>query len=174
MPIATTPPPITASAPKPPTARQTKTAKARTEAVNGIWQLAGFGCMFTGNLADAGAISKHSPAITTELVNLAENDEKVANVIDKLANIGPYGAIMTAMIPMALQILVNHDRFKASPATAQMGVVPRAALEAEIHMAMAEAEMHAQMMQQEAEEQLARVKAAMEAKSNPNGQAASG
>lgn len=171
MPIATTPPPAT-STPKATTPRQSKTVKARTDAVNGVWQLVGFGFMFTGQLADAGAVSKHSPAVTTEIVNLAENDEKIANAVDKLANIGPYGALLTALIPLATQLLVNHDRFKASPATAQMGVVPKAALEAEIRIAMAQAEMHAEMMQQEAEEQLARVKASMATRADSNGQSA--
>lgn len=175
MPVVSTPPPVTAPK-RTPSARQSKTAQARTEAVGGVFQMLGFGCMLAGNLADAGAVSKHSDNITTEIVKLADSDEKIANVIDKLANVGPYGALITALIPLATQLLVNHDRFAASPGMSQMGVVPKAALEAEVRMAMAEAELRAQLAQREAEEQLARVKTAMQATAPPpsesNGQAA--
>jgi hypothetical protein len=168
MPVVNTPPPPLA-AKKPVTARQSQTVKARTAAVGGVFQLAGFAAMMTGNLADAGAVGKHAEPITAEIVKLAETDEKIASVVDKLANVGPYGALLTVLVPLVTQILVNHGRIQAGPAMAQMGVVPKAILESEVHMAMAEAELHAQLMQQEAEAQLARVKAALADNANPNG-----
>lgn len=178
MPIVNTPPPITATAKsKPPTAKQTATAKTRTDSIEGLWGLAQFGCMLTGNLADAGAIAKHSDNVTTEIVKLAEKDDKIGSAIDKLAIVGPYGALLSALVPLVTQVLVNHNRLDAPPGMAQVGVVPKATLEAEVRTAQMQAELHAQRVRQEAEEQLARVKAEMAnaagtANATANGQAA--
>lgn len=158
MPVVTSPPPpLTGNAGSvkaKPSPKQTGTTKRRTDGINGIWQLAGFGCMLTGQLADAGAISKFGSGITDELVKLGENDEKIGNILDQLGNMGPYGALITAVTPLAIQVLINHNRMKALPAMAQLGVTPRATLEAEVRTAMATQEAEAMRLQREAEERL--------------------
>lgn len=165
------PPPVTAQ-PKKPTARQSATAKSRTDSIDGIWGLAQFGCMLTGNLADAGAIAKHSDGITGEIVKLADKDEKIGSAVDKLGIVGPYGALLSALVPLVTQVLVNHNRLEAPPGMAQLGVVPKASLEAEVRTMQAQAELHAQQIRQEAEAQLARVKAEMQAAANGGSAAA--
>jgi hypothetical protein len=82
--------------------------KDRTEGVNGIFQLAGLGCIMMGQLHDAGAISIHGPAISNEIVTLAESDARIAKGVDALLQVGPYAGLVAAVMPLVLQLLANH------------------------------------------------------------------
>lgn len=97
----------------------------RVEGVNGVFQLAGLACMTTGNLADAAAIGQHGPNVSVELAKIAETNEKVGRIIDRLTDMGPYGALVTALMPLVTQILVNHKVMQPGV----MGSVPRETLE---------------------------------------------
>jgi hypothetical protein len=58
--------------------------------------------------ADAAAISVHAPPIASALNDLAHERPEVAAVLDRILQVGPYGIVIAAVAPLALQILCNH------------------------------------------------------------------
>jgi hypothetical protein len=64
----------------------------------------------TGNYADAAAIGQHSPGISTEIVKLGAQNETIGRGIDYLDEVGPYAGLISATMPLVLQILANHKR----------------------------------------------------------------
>lgn len=148
----TTEPPA-AKTPKKSTARvsrETKLAASRIEALNGIGQLAQAGLVATGNLADAAAVDNHWPAISKEVSNLADSNEKVAAVVDRLSAVGPYTGLLMAVLPFAAQILVNHKRMPAGA----MGTVSGELLEARMKLEIQQMELQIQRQQAEMEREL--------------------
>lgn len=103
---------------------QTKTTKlaAREEAVGGIFQMVSFGLLMAGQVPDAGAVAEHGPKIATQTAILADDNEGVAKIVDFLTAVGPYAGLFSAVLPLALQILVNHGRVPMAPMLAGMGV----------------------------------------------------
>jgi hypothetical protein len=178
---AATPPPRKSA----PTARQTKATPAqvqsyvspkqkdREEGANGLFQLAGFGLIVTKNYADAGAIGKHSPKISHELAVLADKNEGVAKFLDYLTEAGPYAGLITACMPLILQIMANHNMIKAE-ALAGSGVVAPAALEAGVKADMARQTAEALREQREAEEELKMYATPTPESEAPNGESKTG
>lgn len=124
-----------------------KTAE-REAGLIGLGQLACVPLMFTGNMADCGAISKHWPGVAEETAKIAENNANVARVVDFLTAVGPFAGLLTAVLPLGFQILVNHKRLPMHPALAQFGVVSPETMEMQ---AQAEAmRLHAEMMREQA------------------------
>lgn len=111
--------------------------QVRAEGLEGISQLAGFGCLVRGWYADSAAIGMHAPGICREAALLAEKNEGFGRVLDYLTEAGPYMALLTAAMPLAMQVLVNHDRLDASSLN-QFGVVPKQTLESRAKRQMAE------------------------------------
>lgn len=95
----------------------------RHEGLMGLASLAQGACLMTGQFADAMTIAKFFPPVSMELANIAEEYESVAAPIDFLIKIGPFGALITAVLPLALQIATNHGAVDASTA-AGLGVLP--------------------------------------------------
>lgn len=79
------------------------------EGITGISQLVSFGLSFS-NPADAQAVLTHTPAIAQALHDLAMAKPEFARILDKLMSAGPYGALITAVFPLIVQILINHDK----------------------------------------------------------------
>jgi len=88
--------------------------ESRNEAVSGIFQLVGFGCVVTGNYADAAAIGMHADPISGEIVKLGAQNEQIGKGIDYLNQVGPYAGLISAVMPLVLQLLANHGRLDAS------------------------------------------------------------
>lgn len=132
---------------------ETSTRDARAQAVRGVFELVTIPLTLTGNYADVGAVKIHSPGIATELANVAENQETLAKAIDSLNYVGPYAALVAAIMPLAFQIAVNHNRLPAS-AAASAGVVPKESLEAQVKASMARQQAEAMQAQHEAEAEL--------------------
>jgi len=126
----------------------------RREAVDGIFQLAGFGCIMMRQYADAGAIGMHSPPVATELVALSEKNESIARALDYLTEAGPYAGLIVAVMPLVLQIAANHGIVKAE-LVGGAGIVPPAALESQVKADMARQAAEALREQQRAEQELA-------------------
>lgn len=124
-----TPPPAKPAARKPSPAAQAKRG-AREEGINGLFQLGTAVCMMTGQHADAAAFATHGPKIAPEVASIAEDYEKVGEVIDKLIAVGPFAGLLTAVLPLALQLAVNHGRGNAA-VFADFGVVSKETLEAQ-------------------------------------------
>lgn len=132
--------------------------EAREDAFNGIFQIGSFGCIITGQFADAGAISMHGPGIAHEAAELAENNEYVAKAADFLCQVGPFAAIIAAAMPLALQLLVNHNILPAEK-LAGANVVKPEVLESQVKTQMAEQAIAALKAQRQAEERLAAMQA---------------
>lgn len=92
-----------------------KTGVDYTEAVAGLLQLPAGALAAIGAgrdkpefLADSVVISHYAPAIATAVSDLANDRPEVAAVLDKVLKVGPYGALLAAVMPMTVQILANH------------------------------------------------------------------
>lgn len=129
-------PPPRKSAPKPKTSapNPAKVQSEREDAVNGVFQMLSVGLVVANQWADAGAIEIHGPNVSRETVKLAEKYEKVGNAIDALASVGPFTAIIGAMMPLVLQIAANHKRIPAEKLGA-LGVKDPRILESEMRTA---------------------------------------
>lgn len=124
-----------------PVPETTSNLERRANGLAGLGQLVQAGCLMFGQYADAAAIGQHFNPIAVELAKIADSNEAVAKPIDFLIEVGPYGALVTAVLPMALQIAANHGWVDASRLMGQ-GVMPPAVLDAQ---------MRTQVMQMQAE-----------------------
>jgi hypothetical protein len=140
-------------------------ADEREDAVNGVFQLAGLGCIMFGQYSDAGAISLHCPPIAHEIAELAEKNEQVAKGVDVLLQVGPYAGLVAAIMPLVLQLMANHKVVDADKMPGANVVKPEV-LEAQVKTSMAKQAMMAMQAQREAEEELAEMQKAMAAAQN--------
>jgi hypothetical protein len=155
--------PVTVSAPPPASKKatastantMTRKARERAEGLAGIGQLLTAGLLFARQPADAIAVSKFWPPIAEEAARLADDNPKAGEFLDQLTAVGPYAGIIGAVMPLAMQILVNHDRIKVE-SVSQLGVVSKATMQAEAELAIMKAEMAA--MQEQMETQAERQK----------------
>lgn len=168
MPIGQPKAPADKGQPKPRTAATTKTlaasakTDAREEGLTGLAQIATGILIITKNYADAGAVDMHAAPIAHEIAVLAENDDRIANIVDRITAVGPYAALLTAVMPLALQILVNHDRIKPSAAGLMGGqVMSKEALEKKVEADILRAQAQFLKDAKEAQEEVARIQAEM-------------
>jgi hypothetical protein len=120
---------------------------AREEAALGVVQLLSFGCMMKGWMADAGALTIHGPKICHEAALVAESNETLGRGMDFLGTAGPYAALLTAALPLALLLVVNRGAIPAAP-VASMGVVEPGTLEAQMRTMLLQQQIEAQRQQQ--------------------------
>lgn len=134
------PPPRKAPAPprKPAAARKAPGGKDYRPALLGLLQVPAFGLAMAGQrtgsatlLADSAAVGMHAPAIAQALHDLAVDRPEVAAVLDRLMAVGPYGALITALLPLVVQLGHNHGVVAESVATG-LGAVPRRVLLAQL------------------------------------------
>lgn len=121
----------------------------RRDGLLGLASLAQGVCMMTNQWADVAAIGQHFPPVAAELANIADANETIAKPIDFLIEIGPYGALITAVMPLALQIMANHRIVDANRLLAR-GVVPPEVLEAQARAQAAQMQAEYMRAQQEA------------------------
>jgi hypothetical protein len=120
----------------------------RAEGLDGIAQLAQGVLVMARQYADAAAIGKHLPPVNVELANLAEHYESIAKPIDVIIQVGPFGALIAAGMPLVMQLLANHKIVDAG--TGIGGVVPPEVLEAQMRADMARMQAQAMIEQQRA------------------------
>lgn len=152
---------------KPATSIPDPRLEPRREATENLFKVAGFGCVLMGQLADAGTLHRHSPAVTGQIVELSESYEPVGNFLDWLAKNGPLAGVFIAVMPMALQLLVNHGVVPAE-LFAGAGVVRPEVLEAQVRASLAAQAAEAIREQREAEAELARQTQAMAEQMGPD------
>lgn len=115
---------LTKAKPTPPPARGPRAAKTpaplaqdrierRAESLGGLFGLGAAGLLMLGQGADSQALTMHGPGIALETAKLAETNEKIAKAADWLDQVGPYAGLLTAVLPLILQLAVNHDRMPA-------------------------------------------------------------
>jgi hypothetical protein len=109
----------------------TSPGEAREQGLLGIFQVSAAICVMRGLYPDAGACTVHGPAISHEAAVLAESNEGIAKGLDYLIQMGPYSALLTAVLPFGLQIAANHGRIDADKASG-LGVMDPATLEAKV------------------------------------------
>jgi hypothetical protein len=127
----------------------------RIDAVDGVFQLVGMGLVMGGQFADAGAIDMHGHNVSIEVAELAGKNEGVAKVVDTLLTVGPYAGLVIAVMPMVLQLMVNHKVIPVEKMPPTSGIVDPKSLEAQVKTAMAKQAIEALQAQREAEEELA-------------------
>lgn len=137
-----------------PVAETRSLREVREEGLLGIGQLGQAACVSIGSLADAGAVGRFFPPVAHEIAVLAETNPYAANMADVLLKVGPYAGLVTAILPLAFQIAVNHGMFNNGMGLQNFGVVPRETLEAQ---------MRAELTQQMVEMQRAHAAALREA-----------
>jgi hypothetical protein len=168
MPITMTqaPPPRSARAAQPVTSSRQAKRDGRAEAVNGLFQLAQFGCVMTGQYADAAAVGIHGEKISGEVVKLANQNERIAKAVDYLNEVGPYAGLITAVMPFVLQILANHKRI---PADKVPGVSDPEVLTIQMQAGLAKQAAEARREADREFQEAQRIIAESEAQRSPNG-----
>jgi hypothetical protein len=88
----------------------------RVQAVQGLIQLAAAGCLMASGRAknpvplkaDAITLAGNSEGLATAVADAAEQDEKLARLVDKIAVAGPYGALIVVAFGVGSQLARNH------------------------------------------------------------------
>lgn len=110
------------------------------EGVLGYLSAAAFALSMAGRnnpllAADAAAVAIHAEDIATAVDELARERSEIAAALDKLLQAGPYAVLVTAVAPLALQVLANRRMIEPG----QLGTVPPEQLVAAAGMSMSEA-----------------------------------
>jgi hypothetical protein len=134
----------------------------REEAVKGVFQIGAMGLVMLGQFADAGAIGLHGDNISHEVAVLADDNEAIAAGIDSFIKVGPYAALIMAVLPLALQLAVNHGVLPGDKLSAGSKVVPPSVLEAQVKTDLMRMHMEALKEQQKVEEELAQLQKEMQ------------
>jgi hypothetical protein len=149
--IKSTPPAKRPAARKPALAQTPQSQhEAREQGLLGLGQIGQAICMMREWFADAGAIQIHWPNVARETASLADQDERVGKTIDYLISAGPYAGLLTAALPLAMQIAANHGRLDANAASGLGGVMPKEMLEARVKADMEKARAEFMRQTQEA------------------------
>lgn len=85
--------------------------------------LGGMGIRDKAFALDGAAIAQHAPGIADALNDLAQDNLAVAAALDKILAVGPYGAILGAVLPLVAQIAANH-KLLPDQVTTGMGAMP--------------------------------------------------
>lgn len=121
----------------------------RNEGLLGLAQVGQGILLMVGQYADAAAIGQHWRPVAQELANVADTSDFIAKPIDFLIEVGPYGGLVAALLPLGLQIAANHGWVDATKLVGQ-GVVPPDVLEAQMKAQVAKMQADAMRAQQEA------------------------
>lgn len=109
----------------------------REKAIQGIVQLAAGGCLMASTRvkeplplkADAITLASNSEGLATAIADAAEQDEKLARLVDKIAVAGPYGALIVVAFGVGSQLARNHGF--AMPGTADPADIVKQAEQAQ-------------------------------------------
>lgn len=142
-----------ATAATPPPAQETPKGPSqlnqdRYEGLLGLAQLGQGICLMAGLHADAMTIGRLFPPVAKEIANIADDNETIAQPLDFIIKIGPYGALIAAGMPFVMQILANHKVIDPAKAIGQ--VVAPEVLEAQMKADIMRAQAEAMQMQQQA------------------------
>lgn len=74
---------------------------------------------------DATALTLHAPGVAAAVAQTAMDDERIAQLLDRVLAVGPYGALLGALVPLALQVACNHGAMSPQP---ELGVLAPADL----------------------------------------------
>lgn len=97
------------------------------EGVAGLLQVPAMVLSFT-HPVDGYSVAMHTPGISGAVADLAVERPEVAAALDRVLAVGPYGALIGAVIPLAMQLMHNHGLVPEQAATA-MGATPKRDIE---------------------------------------------
>lgn len=78
--------------------------------IKGVFQIVGF-TLLPVNPPDACAIGLHAEPIAVAVEDLAFQDERIRAILDRILAVGPYGVLLSAVMPLVLQVLANHNMY---------------------------------------------------------------
>jgi hypothetical protein len=102
--------------PKKATAKRSVYAESVTDLmvlVSGGLAIAAKGSGNAAFLADAIVVEESAPDVGDAFGKLADQNDKVARMLDKLGEVGPYGLVLAAMAPIVTQCMANHGMLPA-------------------------------------------------------------
>ncbi len=76
---------------------------------------------------DSATLTLHAPNLAEAVNETAQHQQWLANLLDKALAVGPYGALLAAGLPLALQLAANHGRIEPNP---ELGILDEAGLKA--------------------------------------------
>ena len=90
---------------------------ARLQAAQALMQLpavltAMLGTVMPAFRYDSMAFSLHGEAVAVALADTAETVPAVAALLERAGKVGPYGALVTAMTPLVVQLAANHNMIR--------------------------------------------------------------
>ena len=97
------------------------------EGVRGLLQIPAMGLSLV-NPVDGFCVAQHTPNIAGAVADLAIERPEVAAALDRVLSVGPYGALIGAVLPLAIQLMHNHGAVPETMATA-MGATPKKDIE---------------------------------------------
>lgn len=97
--------------PSAPKGKRAYTSKTKTDYRPGFLGIAQIGAFVTGFFSplDAVAIQDHAQPLADAVQVTADNDPKFAAAMDRILSAGPYAALLSATVPLFVQIMHNHD-----------------------------------------------------------------
>jgi len=131
---------------------QVETESVTERRAKGLMELAQLGqgiLLLTGQYADAAAVGQHFQPIAVEGAKIADSNEPIAKGIDLIIEVGPYGAFVAALMPLALQIAANHRWIDPTKLMGQ-GIIPPEVLEAQMKANVAKMQSDAMKAQRQA------------------------
>jgi hypothetical protein len=75
----------------------------------------------TALVLDGMTVGVHAGNMAEAINATAQHDEKLAKLCEKLATVGPYSLVISAVLVPVAQVLANHGVMPANP---QMGILP--------------------------------------------------
>ena len=110
--------------PKPTTETPEKASQRRTEGVQGLMQIGAGLCLAVGKAkkndafkADAYVLAANAEPLAEACASVAAENAQFANALDKITQVGPYGALMAIAVPMVTQLIRNHKPSASLPGT---------------------------------------------------------
>jgi hypothetical protein len=66
--------------------------------------------------ADGMALAMHAPALAEAINETAKSQPQIGRALESLMKAGPYGALIGALVPLAMQLAANHGIMNPAPA----------------------------------------------------------
>lgn len=92
---------------------------------------------------DGYCVAKHTPNIAGAVADLAVERPEVAAALERVMAVGPYGALIGAVLPLAVQIMHNHGMVP-EPMAKAMGATPRREIEQNLKLVAEQKAMQAE------------------------------
>lgn len=81
----------------------------REQGVAGILQFIAAPLLLVPRLRpDACVVAYYGEAVGKEVADIADNDPRLARLVDKVASLGPYAGLATLVMAMGFQMAANH------------------------------------------------------------------